>query len=286
MSTSSHSYQYAPAYSQHSPSPSLVRSPTHSTQSSLSTSRTSNPSSVARRKRAISPALKVAAWQSTMSSNISSLSSDSYSTSPQVATYEEPEPQAPVQMRDVNLIPDYIIVARCLGETIDEDYQFSPPTDAASSRNSTATDPRSSYFSDPRSSQYSDARSSYFSVPPSDADLDEQEQEQEDNGELAGVQEEDDDTQDEKDEGEPEGIFVPRFIKNQRRSYEQQQHQEERERDREDPVAIAIRSEGRGLTNSVVDLSVYSPTALKKSKHKLTKSSGTRRRFLSLLNKF
>ena len=120
--------------------------PTHSTQSSLSTTRTSNPSSVATRKRAISPALKVAAWQSTMSSNISSLSSDSYATSPQVATYEEPEPQAPVQMRDVNLIPDYIIVARCLGETIDEDYQFSPPApaDAASSRNLTATDPRSS----------------------------------------------------------------------------------------------------------------------------------------------
>ena len=39
-------------------------------------------------------------------------------------------------------------------------------------------------------------------MPPSDADLDEQEQEQDDNGELAGVQEESDDTQDEKNEGE------------------------------------------------------------------------------------
>ena len=184
-------------------------------------------------------------------------------------------------MRDVNLIPDYIIVARCLGETIDEDYQFSyPPSsfhEPSSSRNSTATDPRSSYFSDPRSS--------YFSVPPSDLDLDEQ---QEENGEgeaaeLEGVQEEEDDAVDEKDDAEPEGIFVPRFIKNHRHSYEQRQEERGRDRDdgEEEPMAVAIRSEGRGLTNSL-DLSVHSPTtaaALKKSKHKFTKSSGTCLRF-------
>lgn len=175
-------------------------------------------------------------------------------------------------MRDVNLIPDYIIVARCLGETIDEDYQFShPPSsfhDPSSSRNSTATDPRSSYFSDPRSS--------YFSVPPSDLDLDEQEENGEgEAAELEGVQEEGD-AVDENDDVEPEGIFVPRFIKSQR-------HSDERARDRDDEdweeeaVAVAIRSEGRGLTNSV-DISVQSPTAaavMKKSKHKFTKSSGT-----------
>jgi hypothetical protein len=223
----------------------------------------------------------------------SSISSDSYPTSPQVATYDEPEPQAPVQMRDVNLIPDYIIVARCLGETVDEDYQFSHPPSSfhepSTSRNSTATDPRSSHFSDPRSSQYSDHRSSYFSVPPSDFELDEQ---HEDNGEgevaeLEGVQEEDDD-----DEGEPEGsIFVPRFIKNQRQSHEQRQERNregDREEEEEEPVAVAIRSEGRGLTNSV-DISLQSPTAAtaqKKSKHKFTKSSGTRLRFLAFLDKF
>lgn len=262
---------------QHSPTPSLVRSPTHSTHSSLSAPRVvSNPSSLARRKRPISPALKVAAWQSTMSSTTSSTSTtsdSSYPASPQVATYDEPEPQAPVQrMRDVKLIPDYIIVARCLGETVEEDYQFSfPPSsfhDPASSRNSTATDPRSSYFSDPRSS--------YYSVPPSDLDLDEQEGEQHAEGEAAeleGVQEEADDAM---DDGEPEGIFVPRFIKKQRHSYEEEQSRDQGEWE-DEPVAVAIRSEGRGLTNSV-DLSVQSPTAavaLKKSKHKFTKSSGT-----------
>lgn len=280
MSSSS----YPAAYAQHSPTPSLVRSPTHSTQSSLSTSRVSNAGSGARRKRPISPALKVAAWQSSISSSVS----DSYSASPspQVATYDEPEPQAPVQIRDVNLIPDYIIVARCLGETIEDDYQFShPPSsfhDPSSSRNSTSTDPRSSYFSDPRSS--------YFSVPPSDFDLDEQ---QEDNveaeaAELEGVQEEEDDGVDEKDDTEPEGIFVPRFIKNRRQSYEHRQEEWSRDRDdgdleEEDAVAVAIRSEGRGITNSV-DIRVQSPTTtanLKKSKHKFTKSSGTHIQFLS-----
>lgn len=194
-------------------------------------------------------------------------------------------------MRDVNLIPDYIIVARCLGETIDEDYQFSfPPSsfhDPSSSRNSTATDPRSSYFSDPRSS--------YFSVPPSDLDLDEQEEGENGEGdaaELEGVQEEEDDGVDEKDDVEPEGIFVPRFIKNQRHSYEERQEERGRDRDEweEEPVAVAIRSEGRGLTNSV-DLSVQSPmaaAALKKSKHKFTKSSGTRPwfSFKNFLDKF
>ena len=179
-------------------------------------------------------------------------------------------------MRDVNLIPDYIIVARCLGETIDEDYQFSfPPSsfhEPASSRNSTATDPRSSYFSDPRSS--------YLSVPPSDLDLDEQEGENGEGeaGELDGVQEEEGDAVDEADDAEPEGIFVPRFIKNQRQSHEERQEERGRDQDEweEEPVAVAVRSEGRGLTNSV-DLSVQSPTAaaaLKKSKHKFTKSSG------------
>jgi hypothetical protein len=284
MSTSSHSYSYP----QHSPTPSLVRSPTHSTHSSFSTSRVSNPSSVTRRKRPISPALKVAAWQSSISSSISS---DSYPASPQIATHDEPEPQAPVQMRDVNLIPDYIIVARCLGETVDEDYQFShPPSsfhDPSSSRNSTATDPRSSYFSDPRSS--------YFSMPPSDLDLDEQQENGEGEAvELEGVQEEEDDAADENDDAEPEGIFVPRFIKNQRQSHEQQR-QEAWGRDRdegdleeeEESVAVAIRSEGRGLTNSV-DIGVQSPTTaatLKKSKHKFTKSSGTHIPLLSFWDK-
>ena len=188
-------------------------------------------------------------------------------------------------MRDVNLIPDYIIVARCLGETVDDDYQFAhPPSsfhDPSSSRNSTATDPRSSYFSDPRSS--------FFSVPPSDLDLDEQQEEENAEGEAAeleGVQEEKGDGVDEKDDTEPEGIFVPRFIKNRRHSYEPRQEEWARDRDdadlEEDSVAVAVRSEGRGLTNSV-DIRVQSPTTtanLKKSKHKFTKSSGTHIQFL------
>jgi hypothetical protein len=189
-------------------------------------------------------------------------------------------------MRDVNLIPDYIIVARCLGETVEDDYQFShPPSsfhDPSSSRNSTATDPRSSYFSDPRSS--------FFSVPPSDLDLDEQ---QEENGEgeaaeLEGVQEEEGNAIHEMDDTEPAGIFVPRFIKNRRHSHEQRQEEWGRDQDdgflEEEAVAMAIRTEGRGLTNSV-DIGVQSPTtatALKKSKHKYTKSSGTHIQFLLL----
>ena len=188
-------------------------------------------------------------------------------------------------MRDVKLIPDYIIVARCLGETIDDDYQFSHPPSSfhepSSSRNSTATDPRSSYFSDPRSS--------YFSVPPSDLDLDEQQAEnwEGEAAELEGVQEEEGDALNEKDDTEPEGIFVPRFIKNRRQSHERRQEEWSRDRDdgdlEEESVAVAIRSEGRGLTNSV-DLGMQSPTmttTLKKSKHKFTKSGGTHLPFLS-----
>jgi hypothetical protein len=236
-----------------------------------------------------------------------SSTSDSSPASPQVATYDESEPQAPVQMqmqmqmRDVKLIPDYIIVARCLGETVDDDYQFScPPSsfhDPASSRNSTATDPRSSYFSDPRSS--------YLSVPPSDLDLDEQHEDTNAEAELEGVQEEEADNDDnddaggvddERDDSEAEGIFVPRFIKGQRQHQRQSQsydlpRREDMGRDRdadhqeEDSVAVvAIRSQGRGLTNSV-DFRALSPTALKKSKHKFTKSSGTRLRFLSFLHR-
>ena len=118
-------------------------------------------------------------------------------------------------------------------------------------------------------------------MPPSDLDLDEQQEENAEGeaAELEGVQEEGDDGVDEKDDTEPEGIFVPRFIKNRRHSYEPRQ--EEWGRDdgdlEEDSVAVAVRSEGRGLTNSV-DIRVHSPTMtanLKKSKHKFTKSSGT-----------
>ena len=117
-------------------------------------------------------------------------------------------------------------------------------------------------------------------MPPSDLDLDEQQEEHAEGeaAELEGVQEEEDDAMDERDDAEHEGIFVPRFIKNQRQSHEQRQEEWGRDRDEgdleEESVAVAIRSEGRGLTNSV-DIGRLSPTTLKKSKHKFTKSSGT-----------